>query len=230
MTISAPKRQFQQKIEWARRRKSSKEDNRYVIDLLWKKDLHMLPENFPLAERQLELLERSLSKNERKAKMYNHAKEEYIENGWARPLTEGELKHNVKPVYYLVCTDQTSQAPHFEWSSTLPANIRASLSLHFFAKDLVSLEIYWATVNFTVKNPHLNRKFTKRTIRLKMSQIYDPLELASAVAIKARVALQDIWLSKQFNWDDPLPEDMKELWRDLFADIEAKGREFCEMS
>lgn len=33
--------------------------------------------------------------------MYNHAIEEYVENGWARPLTEEELKHDVKAVYYL---------------------------------------------------------------------------------------------------------------------------------
>lgn len=33
--------------------------------------------------------------------MYNRAIEEYVENGWARPLTEEELKHDVKAVYYL---------------------------------------------------------------------------------------------------------------------------------
>lgn len=79
----------------------SKEDNRYVIGLPWKKDSHLLPNNYPLAERRLESLERSLLKNETKVKMYNRAIEEYVENGRARPLTKEELKQKVKPVYYL---------------------------------------------------------------------------------------------------------------------------------
>jgi len=33
--------------------------------------------------------------------MYNPAIEEYVENGWARPLTEEESQPDVKPVYYL---------------------------------------------------------------------------------------------------------------------------------
>ena len=55
----------------------------------------------PLAERRLESLERSLSKNKTKAKMYNDAIEEYIVKGWARPLSEEELNQDTKPVYYL---------------------------------------------------------------------------------------------------------------------------------
>lgn len=49
------------------------------------------------------------------------------------------------------------------------------------------------TLNFTVKDLLLNGKFTKRTVLSKISQIYDPLGLASAVTIRARVALQEIW-------------------------------------
>ena len=77
----------------------SKGDNRHVIGLPWMEDPHPLPSNFPLAEQPLESLERSLSKNETKDKMYNHAIEECAENGWACPLTEEELKHDLEPVY-----------------------------------------------------------------------------------------------------------------------------------
>jgi len=76
------------------------------------------------------------------------------------------------------------------------------------------------TIHFTVKNLQVSGRFTKRTVLSKISQIYDPLGLASAVTIKARVALQDIWRSKQFDWDDPLPEEMKSLWTHLFVDME----------
>ena len=77
----------------------TKEENRYVIGLSWKKDPHLLPNNYLLAERQLKSLERSLSKNEGKAKMCNCTIEEYIENGWAHPLTEEESQPDVKPLH-----------------------------------------------------------------------------------------------------------------------------------
>lgn len=76
------------------------------------------------------------------------------------------------------------------------------------------------TLNFTVKDLRLNGKFTKRTVLSKTSQIYDPLVLAAAVTIRARVALQEIWKMTKFDWDDPLPEEMKNMWIKLFADIE----------
>ena len=76
------------------------------------------------------------------------------------------------------------------------------------------------TLKFRVKDLRLNGKFTKRTVLSKISQIYDPLGLASAVTIRARVALQEIRKMKTFDWDDPLPEEMKNMWIKRFADIE----------
>ena len=395
------------------------EANRYVIGLPWKKDPRLLPNNYPLAERRLESLERSLSKNEEKAKMYNRAIEEYIENGWARPLTKEESQSNVKPVYYLphhgvyrpdkpstplrVVFDPASQyqgaslnsflckgpclignllgvllrfredlvgfagdiskmylqillperdthVHRFLWRNLQtkkqpteyllsrvtfgdkPSPDMASYVMLKIAKEIESeypdaavilrrdrymddlihscptpqiaasrmtaldkalaqgsfkikewyyssqperdekrdsnpakpvmpedrvgkatpscmappatdinldgergqiktLGIGWNpqtdTVNFTVKDLQISGAFTKRSVLSKISQIYDPLGLASAVTIKARVALQDIWRSKQFDWDDPLPEEIKDLWRNLFEDIEKlKGVKF----
>lgn len=78
----------------------------------WKRDPN-LPNNYALAERQLESLERSLFKNKTEAKMYNDAIEEYIVKGCARPLSEEELNQDAKPVYYLphhvvYCPDKPS--------------------------------------------------------------------------------------------------------------------------
>ena len=108
----------------------TKEANRYLIGLPWKKDPYLLPNNYPLAERRLKSLERSLSKNEEKTKMYNRTIEEYIENGCARPLTKEESQSDVKPVYYLptmVFTDQTNQVLHLELSLISLPRIRESL-------------------------------------------------------------------------------------------------------
>ena len=79
----------------------AKEENRYVIGLPWKRYPKLLPNNYALAERRLESLDRSLSKNKTKAKMYNGAIEEYIVKGWARPLSGEELNQDIKPVFYL---------------------------------------------------------------------------------------------------------------------------------
>ena len=39
----------------------------------------------------------------------------------------------------------------------------------------------------------------------------DPLCLASAVNMKAKTALENVWKAKQLDWDAlPLPEDMNE--------------------
>ena len=61
---------------------------------------------------------------------------------------------------------------------------------------------------------------TKRTVLSNISRLFDPLGLASAVTIKARIALQEIWRMKKFSWDDPLPEDMQWSWNKLFSEIE----------
>ena len=62
-------------------------------------------------------------------------------------------------------------------------------------------------------------ELTKRKVLSNISRLYDPLGLLSAVTIKARVALQNIWRSKQYDWDDPLPEEMNGLWSRLFEEV-----------
>lgn len=77
------------------------ENNRYVIGLPWKKDKTLLPNNRSLAEIRLRSLEKSLSKNEEKARMYDKAIMQYAANNWAIPLSEEDRKADTKPVYYL---------------------------------------------------------------------------------------------------------------------------------
>ena len=76
-------------------------DGRYVIGLPWKKDSAHLPNNYLLAKRRLESLERNLAKNPNKAKMYDEAIREYERNGWAKKLTREEATNANGPVHYL---------------------------------------------------------------------------------------------------------------------------------
>ena len=76
-------------------------DGRYEIGLPWKKDPVNLPNNYPVAKRRLESLERSLKRNPTKAKKYNDAIREYERNGWARRLSKAKVENTKGPVYYL---------------------------------------------------------------------------------------------------------------------------------
>ncbi len=73
-------------------------DGRYVIGLPWKKDSAHLPNNYLLAKRQLESLERNLAN---KARMYDKAIQEYERNGRAKKLTREEATNVNSPVHYL---------------------------------------------------------------------------------------------------------------------------------
>jgi hypothetical protein len=76
-------------------------DGRYVIGLPWKKDSAHLPNNYSLAKRRLESLERNLAKNPNKAKMYDEAIQEYERNEWAKKLTREEATNANGLVHYL---------------------------------------------------------------------------------------------------------------------------------
>ena len=90
-------------------------DSRYVIGLPWKGDKSLLPNNRSLAESRLRSLEKSLSKNQEKARMYDDAIMQYTINDWAIPLSEEDLKVDRKPVYYLphhgVCRPDKKSTP-----------------------------------------------------------------------------------------------------------------------
>jgi hypothetical protein len=62
---------------------------------------------------------------------------------------------------------------------------------------------------------------TKRSILSNISPIFDPLGLATAVTIKARIALQEVWKTKKYNWDDPLPKELQQVWDKIFQEIES---------
>ena len=78
-----------------------KKGERYEIDLPWKKDKALLPNNYALAEKRLFSLERSLRKNDDKARLYNEVINEYERNGWSRQLSKEEVEAKHRPEYYL---------------------------------------------------------------------------------------------------------------------------------
>ena len=379
------------------------ENDRYVIGLPWKKDKSLLPDNRPLAETRLRSLEKSLSKNNEKARMYDEVISQYTANNWAIPLSEEDLKADTKPVYYLphhevyrpdkkstplrvvfdpaspyhgvslnaflfkvpglignllgvllrfreepvafsgdiskmflqilppkedthvhrflwrnldttrepttyalqrvtfgdkpspdmasfvmlkIAKENKKESPRAatilkrdryvddlihscpstdeaiksmeevdavlstgsfeikEWicSSTVEKNSECEVpketDVEMSGPERVSsvvnldgeeggnktLGVLWNpkrdVIGFASKEETIDR-LTKRTVLSNISKLYDPLGLASAVTIKARIALQNVWKAKQFDWDDPLSKDMSETWKKLFKEFES---------
>ena len=365
-----------------------KTGDRYTIALPWKKDPGLLPDNFMLANKRLQSLEKSLGKNPQKAEMYNDVIKQYEENGWSVLLTDQELQSDMKPVYYLphhgvyrpdnkstplrivfdpackfngvslnsylykgpcligdlfavllrfreeevafmgdiskmflqiLLPESDSQVHRFLWRDDKteepkiyrltrvtfgdkPSPDMASFvmlriarefkdkypeaatilerdryvddlihscqshedakqrmqqltemlasgsfkikewfcssqentgydvqqdSLHSLSKDgedtrnLKTLGIHWNprsdTIRFKVQESP-EGLCTKRNVLSKISMIYDPLGLASAATIKARMMMQSIWRLK-IEWDDQLPAEMQNSWRELFTDL-----------
>ena len=62
-------------------------------------------------------------------------------------------------------------------------------------------------LSFAVKETNVT-KLTKRAVLSNILRLNDPLGLASAITIKARIVLQGIWQAKDYDWDDPLPDEM----------------------
>ncbi len=378
------------------------DNNRYVIGLPWKRDKSLLPDNRSLAEIRLRSLEKSLSKNEEKARMYDNVIKQYVANNWAIPLNEEDLKADGKPIYYLphhgvyrpdkkstplrvvfdpaspfhgvslnsflykgpglignllgvllrfreehvafsgdiskmflqiLLPEEDTHVHRFLWRNLdatrepttyalqrvtfgdKPSPDMASFVMLKMAeknekecpraatilkrdryvddlihscpttdeaaKSMEELDKVLATGSFEIKewlcssstekacesdqprqesvnesvpessisivnldgeeenktlgvvwNPRTDvisfasrevkvEILTTRTVLSNISKLYDPLGLASPVTIKARIALQDVWKAKQFDWDDPLPDDTSETWKKLFKEIES---------
>ena len=82
-------------------------------------------------------------------------------------------------------------------------------------------------VNFSVKEIDVSTTLTKKAILSKISRLYDPLGLVSAVTIEVRIVLQDIWRANDYDWDDPLLDEMTAHWQALFKEIRGiKALEF----
>ena len=70
----------------------------------------------------------------------------------------------------------------------------------------------------TRKLPPINTFVTKRDILQASSQIFDPLGWVTPVTVRAKILLQEIWLTK-LTWDEPLPDMIKDRWTAILADL-----------
>jgi hypothetical protein len=62
------------------------------------------------------------------------------------------------------------------------------------------------------------KKLTKRLVLSRIARVFDPIGLASAFLIRAKIGMQHLW-KKGLDWDDELPFDSQEFWDNLFHEL-----------
>ena len=61
-------------------------------------------------------------------------------------------------------------------------------------------------------------KLTKRTILSCIAQIYDPVGIAAAFIIKAKIGMQRLW-QKGYGWDEELPREVCDEWKESLISL-----------
>lgn len=61
-------------------------------------------------------------------------------------------------------------------------------------------------------------KITKRKILSQVARIYNPIEFAAAVIVRAKIGLQKLW-QKGLDWDKEVPPAVEERWISLFQEM-----------
>ena len=67
-----------------------------------------------------------------------------------------------------------------------------------------------------VSNNESGAVITKRSILSMIAILFDPLGLVSPIIVSAKVLFQDLCMMK-LGWDDELPEEMKNKWKELVS-------------
>ena len=68
--------------------------------------------------------------------------------------------------------------------------------------------------------PLPTEKLTKRQILSKLASVFDPVGVGSAVLVKPKIAMQELW-QLGLGWDDEVPPNVKATWAVLFQEMAA---------
>ena len=81
---------------------------------------------------------------------------------------------------------------------------------------------------FKVHSPN-ESTLTKRTVLSNIARIYDPMGMAAAFLIRAKIGMQRLWL-EELNWDDELSASNQVSWKNFFKEMEALNHVTFERS
>ena len=113
----------------------------------------------------------------------------------------------------------------------IPEDLRDSREVHTFTEDnkySKTLGIEWNIasdrLSLNVSSSPVTRRMTKRSIVSDVAKVFDALGLFSPATVKMKILLQRLWEAK-LNWDDPVPEDLLEVWAQWRSELHV----LCDM-
>ncbi|XP_064645967.1 uncharacterized protein LOC135499236 [Lineus longissimus] len=99
---------------------------------------------------------------------------------------------------------------------------KPGININLSQDSIKTLGVGWNpstdSILFQVKDLGLDG-FTKRLVLSRLSMLFDPLGLATPVTIRAKCAMQAIWRLENVGWDDTLPTEHTEMWREIFQEL-----------
>lgn len=80
---------------------------------------------------------------------------------------------------------------------------------------LKTLGIFWKAKEdifiYSIKNPEVHLKISKRIILSEIAKLFDPLGLLGPVILYAKLIMQELWVSK-VTWDESVPSSIHYNW------------------
>lgn len=122
---------------------------------------------------------------------------------------------------------QKANMPLRQWS-TNSKNLQKIITDEFPGYNIPRvnsiLGLLWDTEEdvLRIKQPQYTNiettELTKRSLLAEISKLFDPLGFFSPVTIKGKLLMQEAWKLK-IDWDDSLPEEVKNEWRSLQTEL-----------
>ncbi|VEN60332.1 unnamed protein product [Callosobruchus maculatus] len=87
-----------------------------------------------------------------------------------------------------------------------------------------TLGIYWNAhydliqYNINLESLSSVNRLTKRGVLSDICQVFDPFGLVSCIIVNAKLLVQKMW-SRKLEWDEELPNDLKETWSNFRQDL-----------
>ena len=89
--------------------------------------------------------------------------------------------------------------------------------------DTISLKVPSDLLKLSATDHQIEEiKLTKRILLRNIAKIYDPIGLAAAFTIRAKIGMQELW-RMGFDWDDELPLQVKAKWVQLLGEMQELG-------
>ncbi|KMQ89533.1 hypothetical protein RF55_10829 [Lasius niger] len=180
---------------------------RFIVKLPFHDENLPIGNNREIAYKRLNHLERNLMGNAVIRERYINFMREYTELGHMSVVDEPN--HNFKNIVYL---------PHHGVLKESSSSTKLRVVFDASAKNSQGLEWNPSSDEFYFEARMATCVSTKRKMLSEISKLFDLLGLIGPVLTAAKILMQGLWEIK-IDWDDPLPREISDKWKDFQEDI-----------